>query len=163
MEGADLEEELAYRRGLGGFATGVVLVTTDGPTGPAGIVVNSFTSVSLAPRLVLWCLGDASDRFDVFAEAEVWAVNVLAADQQDVSARFARPGGFDAAGIAMDRLGDCPVLPGALTHLACRTFDRRAVGDHLVIVGEVTAFQNVPDGDGLTYFRGRYGRAVTES
>ena len=161
MEGADLEEELAYRRGLGAFATGVVLVTTDGPGGPAGIVVNSFTSVSLAPRLVLWCLGDASDRYEVFAAAEFWAVNVLAADQQDISARFARPGGFDAAGVAMDRLGACPALPAALARLACRTVDRRVAGDHLMIVGAVEAF-DAAVGDGLTYFRGRYGRAVTE-
>ena len=112
MGDTEQEEALAYRRVLGGFATGVVLVTTDGPTGPAGIVVNSFTSVSLRPRLVLWCLGDASDRFDIFASAEAWAINVLCADQHDIAARFARPGSFDAAGVAMDRLGACPALPG---------------------------------------------------
>lgn len=159
----DVDEERAYRWALGGFATGVVLITTDGPTGPVGIVVNSFTSVSMEPRLVLWCLGDASDRFAVFAGAGHWGVNILAAEQQDISARFARPGAFDASDLQMDRLAEAPVLRGAVTHLSCRTRDRRAVGDHLLIVGEVIAFESAESGNGLTYFRGRYGRAALEN
>ncbi len=159
----DVDEGRAYRWALGGFATGVVLITADGPMGPAGIIVNSFTSVSLEPRLVLWCLGDASDRFALFAGAEFWGANILAATQHDISARFARPGALDAGDLAIDRLGDAPMLKGALTHLACRTRDRRAVGDHLLIVGEVTAFASAEAGDGLTYFRGRYGHAAVES
>jgi flavin reductase (DIM6/NTAB) family NADH-FMN oxidoreductase RutF len=162
MKEAEFDDAAAYRRGLGGFATGVVLVTAEGPAGSAGIVVNSFTSVSLSPRLVAWCLGDASDRFAVFAAAELWAINVLSADQQDIASRFARPGGSAAADVAVETLGGCPVLPGAVAQLVCRTYDRRAVGDHMMIIGEVSAFRATP-GDGLTYFRGRYGRATVEA
>ena len=53
---AEAEEASAYRRALGAFATGVCVVTADTPDGPMGITVNSFTSVSLKPRLVLWCI-----------------------------------------------------------------------------------------------------------
>ena len=63
-------ETAAYRRALGVFATGVCVVTADSPAGPLGITVNSFTSVSLTPRLVLWCLDERSDRWPVFAAAD---------------------------------------------------------------------------------------------
>lgn len=152
---------MQYRRALGAFATGVVLVTTDGPEGAAGIVVNSFTSVSLEPRLVLWCLGDQSDRYGLFSHAETWTANVLAASQQPVSQRFATEGASDARDVAVDRLGPAPALPGALARFACRSHERRRLGDHLVIVGEVLAFDARP-GEALTYYRGRYGAAVTE-
>lgn len=152
---------MQYRRALGAFATGVALVTADGPKGPVGIVVNSFTSVSLTPRLVLWCLGDQSDRYGVFATAERWAINVLAATQEPLSRRFVRAGAVDAADVACARLADAPVLSGALSIFACRSHERRKLGDHLVIVGEVLAYE-ARDGDGLTYYRGRYGVASSE-
>ncbi|GAD57972.1 NADH-FMN oxidoreductase [Brevundimonas abyssalis TAR-001] len=59
---ADTPEPVAYRRALGGFATGVCVVTADTADGPLGITINSFTSVSLEPRLVLWCLDEGSQR-----------------------------------------------------------------------------------------------------
>lgn len=159
--GGSGDDERAYRRALGGFATGIALIATEGPAGAAGIVVNSFTSVSLQPRLVLWCLGDASDRYTHFAEAERWSVSVLAAAHEAICARVARPGAWDIADLALARLAGLPVLVGALGQLACTTVERRPVGDHLVIVGAVEAFA-ATDGAGLTYFRGRYG-ALTES
>ncbi len=158
---SEVDDERAFRHALGGFATGVVLVTIARGAGISGIVVNSFTSVSLRPRLVLWCLGDASDRYASFAEAETWGANVLARDQQAISARVARPGAFDVSDLPMDTLAAAPVLRGAVTQLACRTVERRAMGDHLVIVGAVEAFATA-SADALTYFRGRYGRAGEE-
>jgi flavin reductase (DIM6/NTAB) family NADH-FMN oxidoreductase RutF len=124
--------------------------------------VNSFTSVSLTPRLVLWCLDDRSDRYALFAGAPVWGVNVLAADQQAVSSRFARTGSSALETGDYERWSaeGPPLLTHALTRLACRTYETRTWGDHLVIVGEVTQFATLA-GDGLTYFRGRYGAAAT--
>lgn len=149
------EETRAYRRALGGFATGVALIAVPGP---AGIVVNSFTSVSLNPRLVLWCLGDESDRFSLFAEAERWTVSILAAEHEAISSRIAQKGAWDIADLPLGQLASLPVLKGALATLACRTAERLPLADHLAIVGEVEAFDSA-DGVGLTYFRGRYGRA----
>ena len=163
MTGAADDEERAYRWALGGFATGVVLITIDTAAGAAGIVVNSFTSVSLNPRIVLWCLGDASDRYAMFARADRWGVNVLGVDQQDLSARFASPGAFEAGDLDITRLAGAPVLKSALTHLSCRTVERTVMGDHLMIVGAVEGFDTAGvERDGLTYFRGRYGRAALE-
>lgn len=157
-----MDEDHSYRRALGAFATGVVLITAEGAHGPVGIIVNSFTSVSLEPRLVLWCLGDQSDRYGAFSTAEHWAVNVLAADQQSLSAQFAQSGVDEVADAVFEQWDKTPVLRGALARIVCRTHERRKLGDHLVIVGEVTGFDTRP-GDSLTYYRGRYGVAATES
>ncbi len=79
-----------YRRAMGCFATGVAVVTTLDRNGArAGITINSFNSVSLEPPLVLWCIAAESRRFEIFVEAEHFAVNVLAMDQRDVCNQFA--------------------------------------------------------------------------
>jgi 3-hydroxy-9,10-secoandrosta-1,3,5(10)-triene-9,17-dione monooxygenase reductase component len=162
MDGGEMDDGRVYRRVLGTFATGVCVVTTKVGDQVAAITINSFTSVSLTPRLVLWCLDDRSDRYRYFAEAEQFAISVLGADQEPVSSRFARSGAFwaDATGIA--DLAGVPVIAGGLAALACRAVERRTLGDHLVIVGEVFTHQ-ARLGDGLTYFRGRYGQAQSPS
>lgn len=84
------EDSVAFRRALGQFATGVAVVTTlDGDGARIGLTVNSFTSVSLDPPLVLWCLGRESPNVAIFESATHFAVNVLAADQKAISQRFA--------------------------------------------------------------------------
>ena len=155
----DIDREQEYRRAMGAFATGVTVVSAARGDGAlAGITVNSLTSVSLRPRLLLWCLGDQSERYDLFATAEHWGVTVLGADDEALARRFARA---ETEAIAPDeaaRFDAAPVLRGGVAHFACRTFERRQAGDHLMIIGEVTACRSGP-GDGLTYFRSRYGRA----
>ncbi len=82
-----------FRAALGSFVTGVTIVTARDPDGrPVGLTVNSFNSVSLDPPLVLWSLSLKSGSLPSFREARGWAVHVLAAGQEDMSARFARPG-----------------------------------------------------------------------
>ena len=142
----------AYRRALGGFATGVCVVTAHTPDGPYGITVNSFTSVSLRPPLVLWCLDRGSERADGFA------VHMLPVEDREMSDRFAwgicrlSPDEFDSSS------PEPPCLKNALTRLDCVTTDRIVMGDHLTIVGAVKGFET-RRGAGLTYFRGRYGVA----
>lgn len=149
----------AYRRALGGFATGVCVVTAHTIDGPLGITVNSFTSVSLDPPLVLWCMDIKSDRHDAFAGAERFAVHMLPVEDKAMSDRFAwgvcrlSDGEF-----AVDD-PEPPRLLNAVTRLTCQTHDRIVMGDHLVIVGRVEAFDTRP-GDALTYFRGKYGKAA---
>lgn len=149
----------AYRRALGGFATGVCVVTAHTQDGPLGITVNSFTSVSLDPPLVLWCMDLKSDRHDAFAGADRFAVHVLPLEDKDMSDRF-------AWGIA--RLGEAefetdnpepPRLRNHVTRLDCAMHQQIVMGDHLVIVGRVIQFET-RSGDALTYFRGKYGQAI---
>lgn len=143
---------------MGAFATGVTVVTAARADGRmSGITVNSLTSVSLQPRLLLWCLGDQSERYDVFAEAGVWGVTVLGADEETLALRFARAETEGVEAHEAETFAGAPVLRTGVAHFACRTHDRRVAGDHLIIIGEVTDFR-VKAGPALTFFRGRYGR-----
>ena len=153
----DVPEAVAYRRALGGFATGVCVVTADTADGPLGVTINSFTSVSLEPRLVLWCLDEGSQRWKAFAGAERFSIHVLGADDRHMAARFAR-GDCVLRDDEYDRVGEgAPRLKHAITRLDCHTTQRLPMGDHMTIVGEVQSFA-AEAGDGLVFFRGRYGR-----
>lgn len=145
----------SYRRALGSFATGVTVVTAQDAQGPLGLTVNSFTSVSLEPRLVLWCLDDVCDRRHVFHDAERFAINVLAAGDREHSVRFSKGAGRLKPAETEYGASGAPLLKGALARLECETRERIQMGDHLVIVGEVTAFES-QDGEGLVFFRGEY-------
>lgn len=146
----------AYRRALGGFATGVCVVTAHTEEGPYGITINSFTSVSLRPPLVLWCLDRASDRHDAFASADHFAVHMLPAEDREMSDRFA----WGVCRLSSDEFDNSspepPRLKNALTRLDCVATDRLVMGDHLTIVGAVRSFEAAP-GAALVYYRGRYG------
>lgn len=148
----------AYRRALGGFATGVCVVTAHTEEGPYGITVNSFTSVSLNPPLVLWCLDRASDRHDAFAAMDRFAVHMLPAEDREMSDRFA----WGVCRLSSDEFDSSspepPRLKNALTRLDCTVSDRIVMGDHLTIIGAVQRFETRP-GAALTYYRGRYGIA----
>ena len=155
VAGGDVQ---AYRRALGAFATGVCVVTADSKLGPLGITINSFTSVSLTPRLVLWCLDERSERWHAFSDAERFSIHVLDAQSEALARRFAKGIGL------MDehefqRVGDAPPRLGAsAARFDCKTHARVQMGDHMMIVGEVTGFES-SDAATLTYFRGRYGVA----
>ncbi|WP_183204114.1 flavin reductase [Brevundimonas lenta] len=149
-------DTVAYRRALGAFATGVCVVTADSDQGPLGLTINSFTSVSLEPRLILWCLDERSERWSAFAAAGRFALHILPAEDREKAARFAR-------GVALlkddefERCGDGPpCLTEALARFECAAHDRIQMGDHMVIVGRVEAFTST-DGAALTFWRGRYG------
>jgi flavin reductase (DIM6/NTAB) family NADH-FMN oxidoreductase RutF len=151
-------EARAYRDALGAFATGVCVVTADGPDGPVGITINSFTSVSLRPRLVMWCLDERSERYPAFAEAERFAIHVLDAQSEALARRFAKGSGIMVEG-EFERLGDGPPqLAAAAARFDCRTYQRVQMGDHVILVGAVEGFA-ASDSATLTYFRGRYGIA----
>ena len=147
----------AYRHALGTFATGVCVITADTAEGPLGITVNSFTSVSLEPRLILWCLDERSERWPVFAAAERFAVHVLAAEDEAEARRFAR-GVCRLEPAEFTRSSDgAPRLKRAAAWFDCATHERLPLGDHTVIIGRVEAFE-AEDRPVLTFHRGRYGR-----
>ena len=146
-----------YRRAMGCFATGVAVVTTLDRSGrKAGITINSFNSVSLDPPLVLWCISADSRRFDIFVEAEHFAVNVLAIDQRDICTKFAsssvdRFEGLDCA----EGIAGIPILPNYSAVFECRTEHRYDGGDHTIIVGRVLKFED-RETDPLIFYRGHF-------
>jgi flavin reductase (DIM6/NTAB) family NADH-FMN oxidoreductase RutF len=148
----------AYRNVLGCYPTGVAIVTAHAPGGVAAITINSFASVSLEPRLVLWSLGDQSESYPVFSAAKSWGLSILAEGAEAAARKYAEQGRACALEQELETLADTPVFARALAALACRTHERRTLGDHLVIVGEVVDFR-AREGDALTFYRGRFGSA----
>ena len=127
------------RQALGRFVTGVTIVTCRDEQGQAvGLTANSFNALSLAPPLVLWSLRQASSSIAAFTGASHFAVNVLAADQVDLSRRFARPSSakFDE-GEWTDGQGGAPLLAGCVAVFECRRRSHHEAGDHVLFIGEV--------------------------
>jgi len=149
-----------FRDALGCFATGVTVVTTRAAGGePIGLTVNSFSSVSLQPPLVLWSLARDAQSLPAFEQAAHWAVHVLAARQEDLSARFAARGTDKFAGLAFDDgIGGQPLLRGCAARFQCRSAFRYDGGDHVIFVGEVVALDR-SDSPPLVFHRGRYAVA----
>lgn len=145
------------RAALGGFATGVTLVTCRDPAGESvGLTVNSFNSLSLEPPLVLWSLRLASPSLAVFDESTHFAINVLAEGQVDLSRRFASavPNKFDD-GLWHEGIGRLPLLTGSAATLECERVSRQDAGDHRLYIGRVlrVQWQPVPP---LVFHRGHY-------
>ena len=148
---------LRLREALGSFVTGVTVVTTRCGDELHGLTANSFASVSLDPPLVLFSLARTADCFDAFEQSDYFAINVLRADQEALSNRFATKD-IDKWGGARWRPGhgECPLLDGAIATFECRVTDRHEGGDHVIYVGEVLRFDHRPGEDPLAFFRGRY-------
>jgi flavin reductase (DIM6/NTAB) family NADH-FMN oxidoreductase RutF len=147
-----------FRRALGCYPTGVAVVTARGTEGERlAVTVNSFTSVSLEPPLVAFCLDRASVWFQAFRAVRHFAVNVLREDQAGLADDFARIEGGSWRGIATDTWETgSPILTDALAAFECRLRDRHAAGDHVILVGEVLNLSAAQDGAPLAFFRGGY-------
>jgi flavin reductase (DIM6/NTAB) family NADH-FMN oxidoreductase RutF len=149
-----------FRAALGCFATGVCLVTTLGPQDkPEGLTINSFSSVSLDPPMVLWSLARSASSAPVFRDAEYFAVNVLARDDDAISTHFARSAQDKFADFAerfTPGTGGAPLLKGAAATFECHSRHRYYGGDHIILIGNVERYvwnQAAP----LLYHRGKYG------
>ncbi len=153
-------EQSGLRRALGRFATGVAVVTCrDGGGEPRGVTINSFSSVSLEPPLVLFSLARESRSLADVLAAGRFAVNVLAADQQELSRRFA--GADDPwRDLACGGGGEVPLLAGALAHFECRHEASHEGGDHVIIVGRVEALAQQP-GEPLVFWAGDYHQLLS--
>ena len=147
-----------YRQVMGHFATGVAIVTCNGPDGPAGLTTNAVTSVSLDPLLLLVCFDNASRTLVAVRHARRFAVNVLRAGQEDLARVFAskRVAREKFEAVTHMVAHGVPVLDGALAWLACDLRELHAGGDHTIGIGAVTHLDADPGGEPLVWFRGTY-------
>lgn len=146
-----------FRQLLGRFATGVTVITTRNAAGePEGMTASSVASVSLEPPLLLVSVDRKNVMHDALAQASHFVVNVLAADQEALSRRFAEleENRFDGVGFHPSRLG-LPILDGVLAHIECARDAVVPAGDHTVFLGLVTG-GDVTDRPPLLYYRGGY-------
>ncbi|GHE94876.1 flavin oxidoreductase [Aliiroseovarius zhejiangensis] len=146
----------AFRAALGLFTTGVTIVTAKSARGPLAMTVNSFTSVSLDPPLILWCPAKVSARHDAFVTAEHFAIHLLCDDQVDIARRFAHQG-EDFSGLSCrEDFHGVPVIEPCLARFDCTTERIVDAGDHSIVLGHVhrvTAHEGRP----LTFHAGRFG------
>lgn len=146
----------AFRGCVGEFATGVAVVTAEHEGVPAGMTLNSFTSVSLEPLLVLVSLGTGSRTLHATRSSGRFAVSVLAREQRDVALEFSQPwGSFPLGHVSRDREGFLPVAD-AVAVLRCRVERIEEAGDHALVLGEVTSITH-GGGEPLVFHRGRFG------
>jgi flavin reductase (DIM6/NTAB) family NADH-FMN oxidoreductase RutF len=147
-----------FRRACGLFATGVAVLTTRALDGaPHGITINSFSSLSLDPPLVMVAIDRACSFLNTFESSGHYVVNVLEEAQQDLSVRFAElpEGRFTGVAWEPGTTGG-PVLQGVLAVLECRTTQILDGGDHRVFVGQALQVR-FGEGRPLLFFNGRYG------
>lgn len=151
----------AFRRALGNFATGVTVVTATDPCGrKVGVTANSFNSVSLDPPLVLWSIDKRSNSHEVFEQASHFAINVLAADQIDLSNNFARPRDDRFAGIEYQPgEGGAPVFADCSARFHCENYQQVDGGDHWIMIGKVVAFDDFGRAP-LLYHQGAYSMVL---
>lgn len=151
----------AFRRALGNFATGVTIMTAQNAAGTkVGVTANSFNSVSLEPPLILWSIDKRSSSYKVFAEATHFAVNILAADQIDLSNKFARSKGDKYENVNFDLgAGNTPLLKECSAVFECERFNIVEGGDHWIIIGRVVNFQDNGRSP-LLYHQGAYSSVL---
>jgi len=150
----------SYRSVMGRFATGVTIVTGLAPDGPVGMTANAVCSLSLEPLLVLVCFDNAARTLPVVRAAGRFGVNVLRADQHELSGVFASKMGEleKFAGVSHRLEEGVPVIEGVLAWLACDLTELHPGGDHTIGVGAVTGMHHEPDSDAdpLVWFGGSY-------
>ncbi|MCC5867277.1 MAG: flavin reductase family protein [Gammaproteobacteria bacterium] len=149
--------EAQFRQAMGQFATGVTIVTcANAQARPVAMTVNSFTSVSANPPLILWCVNKTILPFPAFHEAAHFAIHVLHAGQQDMSNHFAVDREDKFSGIDYtDGIGAVPTLKDFLALYQCETHARFDAGDHVIIVGRVLSCE-LRDGQPLLFHGGGY-------
>ena len=148
------ENTRQLRDAFGQFATGVTIVTAQSDNGPVAITANSFSSVSLDPPLVLWCVGLGSKRYPAFAAARHYAIHVLSADQTELCWSVSRNSAA-LADMSLDtNVEGVPMLPGCLARFECAQTANYEGGDHAIILGQVLRANLASGGDPLTFFDG---------
>ena len=145
------------RNAFGNFATGITVITSIDTKGkPQGITINSFSTVSLDPPLISWCIGREATLFNLFQQAEHFAVNILSIDQKPISELFASS--------SLDKFSkhswssgikSLPLLNNCACQFLCSTEHRYPGGDHMILVGRVIQTKNNGSSP-LIYHGGKY-------
>jgi flavin reductase (DIM6/NTAB) family NADH-FMN oxidoreductase RutF len=147
------------RKIMGRFATGVTVVTTAGPGGMGGLTANAVASLSLDPPLVLVAVDKRAGSHAEISANGCYAMNILSAEQQELSRKFATSGPKDFTGLTWttDATG-APILDGALGYIDCRLREILPGGDHDIFIGEIVAGAARDDGEPLLYWSAGYRR-----
>lgn len=148
----------SFRHALARFATGVAFVTAAPDGEPAGLIVNSFTSVSLEPPLISFCPSRSSLTWSRMRQTKRFAVNVLGRHHEHFVERASPPGADRFAGLDLQFAHTgVPLLTDALASLECQIVAEYPAGDHSIVVGQVDDLRIPPITDPLVFFAGAFG------
>jgi len=148
-----------FRQTVGRFVTGVTVIAIDVDGEIRAMTANSFTSLSLDPPLVLFCLGKETKAGHHIRSAPGFSISILREDQRDLSSYFAGAWALDAdpPPFSFTEWEGGPRLDGCMAALGCRTHAIHEGGDHWIVVGQVIAtYRDEDAGEPLVFFRGRY-------
>jgi flavin reductase (DIM6/NTAB) family NADH-FMN oxidoreductase RutF len=152
-------DDRKFRTAMGKFATGVTVIATEVKGDVHGMTANAFMSVSLDPKLVVVSIGEKAKILNKIKESKTFTVNILAADQQELSMIFA--GQLkEHKEVSFGRLDGKPVLAGAVAQIACEISAEHVEGDHTLFIGKVTDI-HLEDAEPLLFYSGKY-RSLTE-
>ncbi|KKB34234.1 Nitrilotriacetate monooxygenase component B [Bacillus thermotolerans] len=153
-------DDRLFRSAMGKFATGVTVITTEVDGKAHGMTANAFMSVSLNPKLVLISIGEKARMLDRIHQSGTFAVNILSAEQKEVSMLFAGQIKEEKK-VEFEYIQGVPTVKGALANVVCKVHSSQVAGDHTLFIGEVQDIV-LQDGTPLTFFEGKYGRLAEE-
>lgn len=157
-------DQHTFRKTCGRFATGVAVATVAADDGtPCGLTINSFTSVSCAPPLVLICVDYRCSILPHFRASQYYGVNILTDKQRDLSVRFSQrqPDRFDSIDWYKGERG-VPLIRGCLASFECVINQTVEAGDHAIFIAEVASAE-WRDGEPLVYFGSSYRHLAERS
>jgi len=152
-------DDKQFRNVLGHFATGVTIITAMDDGEPVGLAANSFTSLSLDPPLILFCVAHTSSTWPRIEAAGMFAVNILGEEHEELSGLFAKKGA-DRFSQTPWRVGvsGAPVLEEAIAYLDCQFEAEYPGGDHKIVVGRVLDLDMREGSRPLLFYKGGYER-----
>jgi 3-hydroxy-9,10-secoandrosta-1,3,5(10)-triene-9,17-dione monooxygenase reductase component len=150
-------DQARFRTVLGHLPTGVTIITAHGEDGPIGMAVNSVTSVSLEPPLILFCPAKSSTTWPQIRSAGAFCINVMAGHHAAVTRRFAAKGTDRFTDVAHEGRATGPAFTDAVAWIECELGDEHDAGDHTIVVARVVAIEAVSGVEPLVFFAGSYG------
>lgn len=147
-----------FKEAMSTLPTGVTVVTTSYNNKIFGFTASSFTSVSLSPPLVSFCINKGSSSVSSFTASDYFAVNILAEDQVNFSRHFAKFHTDKFANIpyTIGKYAHSPLIMGSASYIECKKFAQYQVGDHTIVVGEVVNTKVNNDSRPLVYYLRQY-------
>ncbi|MFF2449705.1 flavin reductase family protein [Neobacillus sp. NPDC058068] len=149
-------DDRQFRDAMGKFATGVTVVATEVDGNIHGMTANAFMSVSLNPKLVVVSIAEKAHMLGKIMQSGTFSVNILAADQQELSMIFAGQV-KNHQEVVFEHLNGVPVLPNSMAQISCEVSAAHVEGDHTLFIGKVRDIR-VEDSEPLIYYRGKYRR-----
>jgi flavin reductase ActVB len=160
-----MTDGISFKEAMQRYPTGVVVATTTSADGePRGLTASSFTSISLAPPLILLCIARTATCYLDFERAPAFALNMLRPEQEALAMRFATRGAdkFSAGEFELGAQG-LPLLQNALAHLVCEKTAWHQHGDHAILVGQVISVGLGDEGAALARCRQRFSAIGQEA